>query len=93
MCTPHRSITVPRYIVGGWGEHRVSRGGGCTYDIACRSPTIVDLASNLSQDGARVSFRRTRFAINHQAQSAMVCSASPMKGELYSAKIARREAY
>ena len=38
-------------------------------------------------------FRRTRLAINHQARSAVICSASRMKGKLHPAKIVRPEAY
>ena len=49
----------------------------------------IDLASLQSRDGAR----RTRLAINHQARSAVMCSASRMKGEQHPAKIVRPEAY
>ena len=51
----------------------------------------IDLASKPGR--STPGFRRTRLAINHQARSAVMCSASRMKGELHPAKIVRPEAY
>ena len=93
--TAHLQVTThPLHftISSLWARPGAVGAGGCTHDHACHSHMTIDLASLQSRDGARRVFAGPGSHSNH-ARSAVVCSASRMKGELHPAKIVRLEAY
>ena len=77
------------------GARRVFAGTGGVYSIILHAIVIYDHRPRIPTKPGRSTpcFRRTRIGFNHQARSAVMCSASRMEGELHPAKIVRTEAY